>query len=381
MRSSFVEGPAELGALREEWDRLPTREPDNPLFTSPAWFSAWRDCFGDTTRNGVLTFRSGADLVGVMPFMLGRVWRGPALGMGMAYRPGDEPFLRPRPRYRFLRVNQASPAMGVECGNVRGGLRSRPGLEGECLGALFEFLRELGAWTLAVFPVSESRLDEWQAALASTAFRWQLRSLRRRIHRRVEIPDWKDFLASRTRHFRKRVIHAVNHAARAGLEMRDHVGTAQSEAGLEALFTLAGASWKAEGREGESLALPMTPATRRFYAMLCSSRQTGIEPVVNVLYEGDVPRAAMLNLVCQRTLVPCLTYFDPAVAGIYPGRLLMKAIFEWAHGAGLERIDFNATHDWVEPFADRTELYRDLLVFNHTRSGRALHRVARSFVE
>jgi hypothetical protein len=59
----------------------------------------------------------------------------------------------------------------------------------------------------------------------------------------------------------------------------------------------------------------------------------------------------------------------------------MKAIFEWAHGAGLERIDFNATHDWVEPFADRTELYRDLLVFNHTRSGRALHRVARSFVE
>ncbi len=381
MRTSFLEGGAELAALREEWERLPTREPDNPLFTSPAWFSAWRDCFGDTTRNGVLAFRSESELIGVMPFMLGRLWRGPALGIRFDYRPGDEAFLRDRPRYRFLRVRQASPAMGIECGNVRGGLRSQPGREGACLRALFAFLCAFGGWTLAVFPVAESRLDEWREALAPTPLRGQLRSLRRRIHGRAGIPDWKDFLASRTRHFRKRVIHAVNHAARAGLEMRDHVGVAQAEAGLEALFQLAGSSWKATGREGESLVVPMTPATRRFYATLCSGGETGIEPVVSVLYEGDVPRAAMLNLVCQRTLVPCLTYFDPAVAAIYPGRLLMKAMFEWAHRAGLERIDFNATHDWVEPFADRTELYRDLVVFNDTRTGRGLHRLVRRFVE
>jgi hypothetical protein len=54
----------------------------------------------------------------------------------------------------------------------------------------------------------------------------------------------------------------------------------------------------------------------------------------------------------------------PAIAELYPGRLIVKAMTDWAVANGIQQIDFNATDPWVAPFTDSVQEYCQLIIFN-----------------
>jgi hypothetical protein len=370
LESRFVEDQTEIDALAPDWKGLAAEHPNNPLFLSLPWLRSWRRHFGGTTRSGVLTFRDGGTLVGVMPLMIGRVRRGPALTVRFDYRPGDHAFFVERPRYRFLRLAQVSPVMGLESSNLRGGIRSAPGFLEPCRRECLAFLGRLPGWSVGVFPAADRELAGWQTALSASGLTGRFRPVARLLHSRHEPIAWSEFLLTRGRDFRRSVAKAENRAKRQGMEMRVLVGSKDAQQGLDALCRVAELSWKTHGRSDETVLVPLTAATRAFYGELCTNGSGELVPVFEILYQGETPRAAMLSIACGKVLVPCVTYYDPEIARVYPGRLLMKTCLDWSYEAGMERLDFNATHPWIGRYADTADVYNNLIVFADNPTGR-----------
>lgn len=377
MNPRLLEEAGEIARIADEWGSLTVEAPANPLFLSPQWFEAWRREFGRNIQSGILALTDGDRLAAVMPLMLGEVRRGPSLSPRFAYRPGDERFLTAPGSYRVLRLRQLSPALGMECGNMRGGFASLSGRTDEARTAFMAGIGELPGWTLGVFPVAERDLAAWKSAAVEAGLIAQSRPVRSYYSRREVLP-WDVFIRTRRSHFRKRLTPAIRRAAEAGLVFGSRAGTAEVLASIGEFFELGRRSWKEEGRPGEQVRLPITPATEAFYRRVCGAGD-GILPVLFEMRGGGALRAAMLGIVRQHVLVLCLTYFDPAIAEVWPGRLLFRECFDWAAANGVERIDFNATHSGWARFADTTEVYHDLFLFRRTLWGSVLARLSPRF--
>lgn len=373
----FIEGDDEIAATAEHWRTLRAETPDNPLFLSPEWFLAWRHCFAEGIRTGLLVAYDNDRVAGVMPLMLGRVRRGPSLSPRVAYRPGDERFLTNPGSYRVLSVRQVSPSLGIECGNLRGGLVAEEGRMGEVRSSMLRAIAALPGWTLGVFPVAERGLPAWNDAAAAAGFAAHSRPARS-YYSRSEVLPWNAFIRTRNSHFRKRLTPAIRRAAELGLVSGSRTGAKEVLAAIDEFFDLGRRSWKEDGRSGEQVHLPVTPATEAFYKRVCGAGQ-GIVPVLHEMRIDGALHAAMLGILHQRVLVLCLTYFDPAVAQAWPGRLLFRECFDWAAANEVARIDFNATHSGWARFADTTEIYHDLFLFRRDLLGSVLARLSPRF--
>lgn len=376
--ATFVLEPAALESLALEWQELEAQLPGHLFSLSHAYFAAWRKLFGAGVQCGVVTLRDSGTLLAVMPIMIARCWRGPAMSVRFDYYPDDMRFVLARSKWRCLPVRQLSPPISLESGNLRGGYLAHPQADaGLVRWHLAVALMAVPGWTVGVFPIPIDETDAWQALLGDGTLRGFIRSSDRRFYRRRKLDSWQAFLRSRNSHFRKRYNEATRRAEQEGLTFKTFSGPDEIGRGLDVLAEVSGHSWKNGTRDGEAVIVPYSSTARAFFETLCTVDAGSLKPVVAAIYQGDSAKAAILSVTAGGSLVTLLTFHDPDLKRVSVGRLLIKMAYEWAVDNNLAEIDFNATSPWVEPYSDQIDEYGQMVIFNDTPFGKMLEAGAR----
>jgi GNAT acetyltransferase-like protein len=380
IKNEFVTDLLSLQRLAVDWRALEARNPSRALWLSCDYFMAWCRTFGNNVRCGAVTLREDGNLLAVMPMMVARSWRGPALSARFDFHPGDAKFMQNEAKWRFLPVNQLSPPLSLESGNLRGGYLADREIDGSVVRQrLAEALMDISGWTVGILPIPMEEREDWLVLLRDRKLTGFVRSGERIFYSRKALAPWQVFLRSKHSHFRKRYDEAIRRAKREGLMFKTFFGPDEISHGLEALAQVSERSWKTGTREGEAVVVPYTVKSQAFFEALCRGNDSVIKPVVSAIYHGVAPKAALLSAVLGTRLVTLLTYHDPSIKHVSVGRLLIKMAYEWAVDHGIREIDFNATSPWVEPYSDRIDSYGQLVIFNRGLYGGILNAAARRF--
>jgi len=380
--SAFIADQAGLERLAPEWRSLEARDPVHPLCVSQDYFMPWRRTFGDGVRCGVMTVRRAGALIAVMPVMVGRCWRGPALSVRFDFHPADTKFVREQSKFRWLPVNQLSPPLSVESGNLRGGYLADPAEDDAAVWrGLVAGLTRIPRWTFGVFPIPLSQAEKRLAPMERSPLVGFVRKSDRRFYSCTRVRPWDQIVKDMSHNARKSVNRAVRRAEEAGLRHVLFERPEELETGFRHLAEIAELSWKAAGRDHSSIHVPYSERQRSFYETLGATESGHVRPVIFSLFQGDRCRAVAHTIRSGDRLTGGVTCYAPEIATLYPGRLMMQAMMSWCATNGIRWFDFNATDTWVEPFSDLIEEYGQLILFNRHPYGRLLHAAARRFAD
>lgn len=377
VESAFVDKADALRQLMPEWDSLSAKNTTHMLSLSYRYFDCWRRVFGAGVRSGVVTLRQAGDLLAVMPIMIARCRRGPALSVRFDYHPHDTEFVREHSRWRCLPVNQLSPPISMESGNLRGGYLTDPTIDGVQLRRhLASALMKVPGWTVGIFPIQMAEREGWLDLIHGRMLTGFIRPSDRRFYSRSKIEPWDDAVQKMSRNARKSVARAERRAEEAGLRCTVFDQSSNLHEGFRNLAEIALESWKQDGRDGSPVHLPYAARQKAFYESLGATVSAASQAVIFCLFLGQHCRAAALVIRNNNTLTGCVTCYAPEIAALNPGRLIIKAMTDWAIAHGIQRMDFNATDPWVEPFSDTIDEYGQLVIFNRGPYPRALNAIA-----
>jgi len=375
IRSELIRDPTAVAALGSAWNRLAQGNPAVHPFATYHWFASWWATFGGDAA--VVALYDGRELVGAFPLMFRTVRRGPALSVRFDYDPRDEPLLARRPRWRLLPVMQVSPPMNLESGNLSGGVNFLPTREPECLTRVFELLRRLPGWHLGLFPCPETDAAAWLAAAHRAGLAAYLRDPKRSFFLAEPLLPWDEYIAGRSQKFRWTMRRAAKLASEAGLHLTTEVGSAACRPLIEDFFGIGRRTWKMAPRADADFFLPVTPDMEAFNTALCGTRDAVLQPVLHRLVSDTWTGAATLSLRVGNKLVPYITFYDPKLKAMSPGRLLTREMFTWASDNGVETIDWDGFTNFVQYFSNRQVVYRELVVFQRRPYARLLQALFR----
>lgn len=377
----FLTAESELAGVREEWRALAKRSPNPHVFCSVEWFEAWRHAFGQNKKIGLLRVARDSEVVAFQPLMIVGVRRGPALSALYDYTAEDVGFLEQRPRFRFVRVRQLSGLLNLEAGNIRSlPLSIMPEMNIADLVQYFNAIGRVARWDVARLLCKDSELHSYLRALREAG----VEALAKRHFMplyALKLKPWDDFLAARSRNFRKNFRHAIEQGAKENKQFisKAYIGSDQIEWALDRLFALARRSWKNTGREGESVIIPLTERGAEFYRHICLTPSSEVVPYIQLIFDGDTLFGGALTLFYKDRLFGCQTYFDPEYARFSPGRLLFREMIEHGYAYGASIMDLNGGSEFVARFSDFSDNYHQILVFNKGAYGRLLHACAKRF--
>jgi CelD/BcsL family acetyltransferase involved in cellulose biosynthesis len=373
-------------AIAASWDAFPSPQGLAPLFLSSAWYQAFTSVFGSQADIVLMTFSAGERLVGIFPMMTCFSWRGPGLSVQNDPLPGDAVFQQVAPKARILPMRLMTPLLSVESAGFRGGFRCAPEERIACKRAILEHQTGKRGWDIAVLAFPASEFEEWKDALYASHVNGFFRETAgRRFHCRMQMLPAEEFLAGKSRNFRKAYRAAIRTADELGLRQRCFSGASEMAAGLDALEQAAASSWKHAGRADAKLVVPYTKRTRAFHEALIENAGDSVTPVVFTYFQGETCKAAALTFSHRGVLSGSHTYYSPDIAKADPGKYVMLSCIEWASANNLEWIDFNATADYIANYTDAVENWYELVVPATSTWGRIcgalVRRFSRTFVD
>jgi len=360
----------------DDWRRLAAEAADSTLFMHPAVTQSWAEGIAPGhVRPSVAIVREKTRLLGVLPLMRARMWRGPALVPRLDYAPYDTD-LAPGTK-RVLPVRQLASLVSWRCAAVRPTALALPRDRPVVLGALAPLLARSKGVDQIVLPT----LDGADAALWQDAFgragvdAWVHRS-KRPVLTLQNVRPVEELIAGASRNFRRRIARARNAAQDCELTFEVLAGPA-ARTGLPLVAEVAKRSWKAAAPTPDRIAIPYAGPQQSFIEGLLEKGSDDLDPVLILGRIAGEPVVATLCLRHGDCLTPLVTFRTDAAPEASPGLLSLAAAIDWAAEAGIARIDWNATQDWLRPLADRESSLCTLVAFLPTLRGRLYDRIAR----
>ena len=272
-----VEG---LVQLEPEWSDLHRRCPRATPFQSPEWLLPWmRHLFGGG-EIWALVLRENQELVGFVPYFCWGVERRTVsfLGAGIS---------------------------------DYGDLLFAPGRERECVAAAFDFLGQIRSrWDVL-------DLQELRAGSGFLVGREAVECSRCPV---LDLGGYPSGMDSKHRTDLRRAQNKLGKNAEVQIEFTDD---------LEDFFLLHEARWG-----------PIDDSIRRFHREAAAKFATAGLLRLSVLRVGNAPAAAIYAFSTGTTLYCYLSGFDPAMAKLSPGAVLLAWTIERAIDEGIKEIDF-----------------------------------------
>jgi hypothetical protein len=370
-------GNQALDELAGAWDHLDGSPPTPALFLTPGYQGALRRLEAGSTRFGAAVLRRENRVQAVMPLMsvLRRI--GPSLSTQFLIHPGDGPLVRDAGRFAWLPVRQISPVIRLRGFDGRGGYLASADLPApDGIRRLVGTLARTRGWDIGLFPVAMCDLPLWSDAARDAGLGIVSNQFGRRFHMLTDAQPADVLLARASANVRKAVRQAGRRAEAAGLAVTIETGDAAARTALPVLDEAARTSWKASDNNPDvPLFVPWDAALRGFVADVLSMADSRLEPVLVTARTPDGATATHLWLRRDRKLMALVTYFDPSLHALSPGRLMLLATLDWANRVGIREIDYNATSDWVAPFSDLVEPFALLTLTSRSLWGRCLRRL------
>jgi len=316
-RSLVLETPLEIDAYRAQWADLALHSEPQSLFALPAVYDSWRRRLSAGVSSKVIAVTRDGALLGVFPIMIGRVWRGPRLGVRYDYAAVDRRFLT-RTGIKPIPVRQLSPVLSLPGTMLGSGLTCRPESRRFVIDAVIECIRELGGWDIAVLPAYEGdEIDGWCDALNGRGMNCVVQRVDRECHYLSTVVPFESVVAKQPKKFRQNMRRANRAAQEAGLEtmiIADDLPRILSE-----IDRLAALSWKQPGRAEQDVHVPYAGVQRAFFEDLLAQPQLGATPLAALATSAGRPIAALLATAHGKTLTTLLTFRDGSAEDASPG--------------------------------------------------------------
>lgn len=362
--------------LLAEWRCLQTGAADSTLFTTPAWVQTWFETFGEGKRLRLMEIRSGIDLIGIVPLIGARSKRSPTMAVYHDLQPEDRKYVI-RPGKGWLPVRQLSVPANLESANLRGGWLCQPACRAAVLNAAFNYLNGENDWDVLVLPLVKVEDTSEVVDCARDAGLLRSRILLEDTLYGFAVRNWPQYLAEQSKVFRKSFRGAVN---RFNACQDAHVETVTNPAriltALDAMFELARTSWKDQGRSGQAIHLPLTRATLKFYRLLTQRlAPLGQAQLFSISVHGQLAGCLLAYSMDQR-LYAMQTFYNPAIAHISPGRILMRELIQWASSNGIRWVDMNGNSALASAYSDHCQRYQRLMFFRPGVYSNVLYRLS-----
>lgn len=310
----MLDGYGELAAARSGWQALCDRCPACTPFQRPDWLLPWVQCLGPA-EPWILAVHAAGQLVGLAPlFRYGREQDGRA--------------------QRVLALLGAGASDHLD-------MLLAPGHERPALAAI---LAELHA-RRAEWDVCE--LDEQQpdSPLASGALpapagspsEWTVTVAQQSVCPLLHLPDHVDHLAQHVpaRHL-ARFRQYQRRARREGALRLERARPGNHARLLDELFRLHALRWQQGGEPG----VLAQPEVRALHARAAEAFAARDALVLYGLWLDERPIACLYGFFEARTLCFYLSGFDPALAHLSPGTLIVGMVIEDAIARGMTAFDF-----------------------------------------
>lgn len=288
-----------LEAIRDEWKRLVDASPGSTPFQHPEWIIPWCRHLGQG-RPMALAMRFAGRLCGLAP----------------------------------LHIENGEIAFAGQGVSDYLGLILDSSVELLCTEAVFGHLAGRGGW-------STCRLEELRptstllSIVPSQGFRTE--RLPGEVCLCVNLPDTID----KFRETHGRIGNCGSQKLRRrlfarGLKIEAATGEKEASDALECLFRLHSRKWETAGQGG----VLQGPRIRAFHEEVTDGfRKTGMLRLYTLIFEGRAA-AALYGFASRGTLYAYLSGYDPALARISPGKLLLLAVAEDCIEKGIGALDF-----------------------------------------
>lgn len=351
------------------WRRLALAAPRATFFMLPSVFRAWHRTLSAGVAADVIVVCDGAELVGVLPVMAARVRRGPAFIPRIDYGPADRIFApggkRPFP------IRQLSPVLSWQATSIRPLLLCHPDRHTAVSAAIAPLLARAAGIDQIVVPVREGAgQHDWCAALSGAGLKPWVHTLERQVLTVEHARPFDAIVADQNSNFRKNIRRARAASEQAGIGYTMHVGRDAVRARLGMFAQLAAQSWKEAPQAPGQIAIPYRGPQQRFFEALLDDREAEFLPALCVAETAAGPIAAVLSAVHGPTQTMLVIFRNDQFPKASPGHLIIGTLIDWAVARGVERIDLNATQDWLRHVADSHHVLSNVAAFRPTARGR-----------
>jgi len=175
--------------------------------------------------------------------------------------------------------------------------------------------------------------------------------------------SWDEFLAGKSRNFRRTIKRKETAAEEAGITVRRIVNPTPDEM-RATVFDVSRRSW--QGVEGKAVA--SSEEGRRFYELLAAG-QGELTVDITAAYQGDTCVAYLLGVTHGPVYHAFDTGFDPAFAEQSPGLLVHFASMKELFGTGVEEFNFGFAHSYKERFEPENHAAVEFQLFRTRWSG------------
>ena len=364
--------------LYAEWQTLAEASPNCSWSMLPGVFRNWLETLGPPARTSVLAARDGqGQLCGLVAIVQERVWRGPSCVPRFDYAAADRSSTSSK-RPRLIPLRQITTPASIPATTLWVGPLCLPGFETAVYDSVAACLARRRGWDVLVFAAYEAEQPLWLESLRRAGLSPLVHRLDRLVRNNPALRPFEQIVAGESRNFRRNIRRARQAAEEVGLNVRLHVGTAAMDGILLTLAQVAGHSWKREGRSGQEVSIPYEGKQQVFFERLLVSSGLGATPVVAVADSPEGPVAIAVTLRHFRKITGILIFMDGRSAPASPGILMVGAIIDWAAANGVERFEFNATHDWVRHLAGEERTLCNIVAFATSPAGRLASFISRT---
>jgi len=358
---------AEVEALRETWNAVQDAAPDKHVLMDHRWMTAWWRRFGAGKQLHVLVLRRDGRVIGLAPMMLSRGWEAWPARDTIIKIADDYRFVSSMRWRRWAPIRRVGFLVDIASHNVRNHLLLLEHDEAVYDAVLHYWAERRRSWDVMMFeglPVASGQVEAVQAA-ARRAGLSVLPHGTERTYFASNLPATMDaFMKTRTRHFRRRIKAEIRTNHREGtLDFRCYRGE-EMEAGIEILFRLEAASWKANGDPRKLVRISLDEELRGFFRdVALAFARTDQAQVVVLRCDGE-PAIGLLTLERQNTALTMVIYHDQRFTGRLTSAPVYHHVIEQSITRGVTHLDFHGNTLNVGKWANTGLKYRRVYVFS-----------------
>ena len=336
---------AQISELAHEWDRVQRQCSDKHVLMDHRWLCTWLKIFGSGKEPCILVLREQGSVVGIAPLIISRGYelfpsRNFQVHMADEYR-----FTRVPRLVRLLPIRRLTFALSGALANRRSHFlfveQDRRFYE-RTLSYLDSIAHEWDLMVLEGLPEGSQQ----EELLLSAIDRSHLRGDGRRFSRETmfaKLPDSMDlYLASKTRHFRKRLAEQCRQAEKRfpELRIREFRGS-RIDQGMEKLLELEKRSWKTSGARKRTFYIGPEPQLQAFHREAARAFAETDGAVVLTMEIAGRPVAGIHCLERDGVTAAIITFLDAEFSSKLNTAPMFRYLIKSSIERGLREIDFN----------------------------------------
>jgi hypothetical protein len=372
-----VDSLERLSELKEEWALARQSCPHKHVLMDHRWLCTWLPIFGDDKQPCILVLREQGTIAGIVPLMLSR---------GYELFPTRKHQVHMAEEFRYTRVPRAARLLPIRrltfC--LSGALANRrshflfdeqdPRLYETTLSYLDRMADEWDLMVIEGLPEGSGQQELLLQALQRSRLTTDGRLfVRETLY--ADLPASMDlYLASKRRHFRRRLVEQCRQAERSlpGLQVREYRG-ARIDEGMDRLLALERLSWKAHDIRDRKFYIGPEPELQAFHRASARVFAETDEAVVISMEVGERTAAAILCLESEGVSAAIITFMDATLPGRWNTAPMFRRLLESCMERGLCELDFNGNTRNVAKWADSTRRSSRYFLYNGRPYSRFLH--------